>query len=344
MSEKYTLLLCSILDSSVWREDSDVCKVWVTLLAMADEEGYIGASVGGVAHRAHLPRDVTEAAITKFMGPDPDSRCPDLDGARLVKVERGWKLANYSKLRAIIAEERERQRKAEWARQQRRTRTGVDARSEAGTKSSGSDQDQIRSRSDQEADAGSRARAHTRAREGEPAQETGGGGRGGGSSRDRGSPGRPLRSLEDALALPVEARAQACQHDPTLADFAQPQEWPEVKAVAAELGQSLGQTFRLGSYLRDRGVQAVVEAFATGFTLDQLLSVARNAKDDPWWHKERRGLSSLTAEVIRRGSVPPGREEHEQEQQLTPHEKRVIENAKKWRADEDRKAAANGGK
>ena len=46
----------SILDSSVWLEDDRTRIVWFTLMAMADRDGRVEASVPGLANRARVPR------------------------------------------------------------------------------------------------------------------------------------------------------------------------------------------------------------------------------------------------------------------------------------------------
>lgn len=112
-------------------------------------------------------------------------------------------------------------------------------------------------------------------------------------------------NLDDALRLPISERAKLCVDDPGRAEWIEPGAWPEVRAVAEALAESLGQPCVLGGW-RDRGVQAVVALFAAGLTPEQAVAAARAAKADPWWREGRRGLSSLTLEVARRalGSHP----------------------------------------
>jgi hypothetical protein len=99
MSENFTKLFASITDSSVWMEDSDTRIVWVTLLAMADANGYVGSSIPGIAARAHVSLDVTERALAKFQAPDKYSRSKAHEGRRIAEVDRGWKLLNYRSFR-----------------------------------------------------------------------------------------------------------------------------------------------------------------------------------------------------------------------------------------------------
>jgi hypothetical protein len=117
MSETYTKLFSSILRSSIWLEDDQTVRVWVAMLALADRAGYVGASVGGLAAQARVPRDAAERAIEKFLAPDQDSRSKDFEGRRIEVADRGWILLNYERFRDMRDEEArkeyERKRKAE---------------------------------------------------------------------------------------------------------------------------------------------------------------------------------------------------------------------------------------
>jgi hypothetical protein len=105
MSETYTKLFSSITRSSVWLEDDQTLRVWVTMLALADRNGFVGASVGGLAATARVDRRKTEEALAKFLAPDPDSRSKDNDGRRIEVADRGWILLNYDRFRDMRDEE-----------------------------------------------------------------------------------------------------------------------------------------------------------------------------------------------------------------------------------------------
>ena len=90
----FTKLHGLILDSSIWDEPDHVRLVWITMLAMADRDGIVQASVGGLAHRARVTREKTLEALSTLMGPDPDSR-DGTTGERVAKVPGGWLLLNY---------------------------------------------------------------------------------------------------------------------------------------------------------------------------------------------------------------------------------------------------------
>lgn len=96
MADSYTKLFSDIVDSSIWTEDSDTCKVWITLLALCNNsDGYVRGSVGWLAGKAHVKPEVCEAALRKFSEPDPASRTPDNEGRRIEFLEDGWLILNY---------------------------------------------------------------------------------------------------------------------------------------------------------------------------------------------------------------------------------------------------------
>lgn len=95
----YTKLFGSILESTVWLESPPVKVVWITMLAMADRDGVVEASVPGLAKRAGVDRVYCDQALATFAAPDPDSRTKDHDGRRIVEVPGGWRLLNYDRHR-----------------------------------------------------------------------------------------------------------------------------------------------------------------------------------------------------------------------------------------------------
>src|SRR5581483_9809094 len=99
----YAKLFNSIVDSTVWGESPSVCKLWITLLVKADRDGIVDASIPGLARAAILSVQEVEAALQKFLSPDPYSRTPDHEGRRIEVVDGGWRLLNYEKYRAKMS-------------------------------------------------------------------------------------------------------------------------------------------------------------------------------------------------------------------------------------------------
>jgi len=87
-----------ILDSSVWSEPHATRIVWITMLAMADQDGVVRASIGGLAHRARVTNEECRAALACFLGPDPDSR-DRTTGERIEEVPGGWLILNHGNFR-----------------------------------------------------------------------------------------------------------------------------------------------------------------------------------------------------------------------------------------------------
>lgn len=132
MANSYVRVWSSILDSSIWSAPEPHRIVWITLLAMSDEHGFVGASIDGIARRANVSEEDAEAAMLAFQQPDPRSRdCiadPDNEGRRVRPVERGWHIINHSYYRALRDKEErreyERKRKAEQRARVRRGHVG----------------------------------------------------------------------------------------------------------------------------------------------------------------------------------------------------------------------------
>ena len=97
----YTKLFSSIITSTIWREPPVVCKVFITMLALADKNGEVTATIPGLADMARVTREDCEAALKTFLAPDPDSRSKDSDGRRIEEIEGGWELINHAKYRKM---------------------------------------------------------------------------------------------------------------------------------------------------------------------------------------------------------------------------------------------------
>lgn len=113
----YTKLFGSILDSTVWEASPEIRIVWITMLAMADRDGNVEASVPGLAKRAAVDRAYVEQALALFTAPDPDSRTKDFEGRRIEEIDGGWHLLNHGKYREKASAEEYREKAA--ARQKR---------------------------------------------------------------------------------------------------------------------------------------------------------------------------------------------------------------------------------
>lgn len=105
----FAKLFSSITESTVWREDDHTRILWITMLAMANKNGYVFASVPGLADRARIPLKSCISGLDKFHQPDEWSRTKEFEGRRIRTVDGGWQLLNYQKHRAIRDEEERRE-------------------------------------------------------------------------------------------------------------------------------------------------------------------------------------------------------------------------------------------
>ena len=94
--EFYVKVHKSMLLSSIWDEDHITRITWVTLLMMSDQNGYVGASVTGIAHMARLSVEEATQALERLMSPDANSRSKTNEGRRVVEHDRGYLLVNYT--------------------------------------------------------------------------------------------------------------------------------------------------------------------------------------------------------------------------------------------------------
>jgi hypothetical protein len=131
MANGFTKLHSGILGSTIWRESPGVKVVWITLLAMADQDGIVEATLPGLAAFSNVGLEETEAAIEKFLSPDKYSRTPDCEGRRIEVIDGGWRLLNYDKYREKLSKE-ELKEKARLRQQRHRDRAACHEKRDAG--------------------------------------------------------------------------------------------------------------------------------------------------------------------------------------------------------------------
>lgn len=89
--------LFSILNSGVWGESNEVRILWITMLAICDENGEVDACLPGLAHCAKITVDECKSALACLMAPDQYSRTKDKEGRRIEVIDRGWRILNFMK-------------------------------------------------------------------------------------------------------------------------------------------------------------------------------------------------------------------------------------------------------
>ena len=109
----YTKLHQSLITSTIWREPNHVRIAWVTMMAMADKDGEVMASIPGLADMCRISLQECEEALQCFLSPDPYSRTKDYDGRRIEKIDGGWFLLNQPKYREMASREDSKKRASE---------------------------------------------------------------------------------------------------------------------------------------------------------------------------------------------------------------------------------------
>ena len=109
----YTKLASSILTSTIWMEDDHTRIVWMALMAMADRNGEVQASIPGLANVARVPLESCRIAIEKFLSPDPYSRTKCDEGRRIEEIQGGWMLINHEQYRNLASDCDRKQKAAE---------------------------------------------------------------------------------------------------------------------------------------------------------------------------------------------------------------------------------------
>lgn len=117
----------TILQSSVWLESPTTRVLWITMLALADSEGIVRASLPGLAHAAHIRTADCERALQVLSSSDEHSRTLENEGKRIEALEGGWVILNYRKYRELRTEDQI----ASAVRQQRKRERDRDASRDA---------------------------------------------------------------------------------------------------------------------------------------------------------------------------------------------------------------------
>jgi len=123
----YVKLFSSLYQGTL-RGRSDEILVFTNLLAHSDQHGIVDKHYRAIAEETGLSTERVETAIQNLEAADPESRSPEMDGRRIIKLDEhrvwGWKIVNYGKYRSIRNEDdrREQNRLAQekWRNKQRK--------------------------------------------------------------------------------------------------------------------------------------------------------------------------------------------------------------------------------
>ncbi len=133
----YTKLFNSILASTIWREEKETKILWITMLAMADKDGMVEASIPGLSDLARLTVKETQKALGILESPDEFSRTKEHEGRRIEPVLGGWLVLNHAHYRQKMDmdERREYLRLKKQESRDRQRQQGVNNCPEVSTKS-----------------------------------------------------------------------------------------------------------------------------------------------------------------------------------------------------------------
>lgn len=100
MPNGYAVVFVRILDSSL-AANHEARYVFEDFLLLADEKGIVNLHFQALSKRTGTPTDFLKRAIASLEAPDPDSRDPQNDGRRLIRLyparEWGWRIVNWAK-------------------------------------------------------------------------------------------------------------------------------------------------------------------------------------------------------------------------------------------------------
>jgi len=95
----FTKLVPEIIQSSIWNEPPEIRCVWITMLAIKDENGYVQGDDRTISRLSNVTIESTRQALELFQRPDPGSKTPDNDGKRIAPAPGGWLVLNHENYR-----------------------------------------------------------------------------------------------------------------------------------------------------------------------------------------------------------------------------------------------------
>ncbi len=115
----YAKIFRQIYESSI-AENPQLRYTFMDLLVLADSDGVVDMTQESIARITKRPLKVIRETIAELESPDPRSRTPDHDGARLKRLDDhrdwGWVIVNYHTFRATASEDQRREKTRERVR------------------------------------------------------------------------------------------------------------------------------------------------------------------------------------------------------------------------------------
>ena len=93
------------------------------MIVLCDRTGIVDMTADALSRRTTIPLDIIKIGITALEQPDSESRSPELDGRRIVRLsgsrDWGWQIVNHDKYRKIRSEDERREYMANLMRERR---------------------------------------------------------------------------------------------------------------------------------------------------------------------------------------------------------------------------------
>lgn len=123
----YGKIFEQIFSSSIMKEDLITRYVFMALIIISDDEGFVDMTAAAIAARVGITEDQALKALAELEETDPHSRTETEDGRRIVKIRKtfGWQVVNKSKYRDMISKEERRDYMREYMRNYRKSLSPV---------------------------------------------------------------------------------------------------------------------------------------------------------------------------------------------------------------------------
>ena len=93
------------------------------MIVLCDADGTLDMTPPALSRRTGIPLDIIEKGVEYLEAPDPYSRTPDYDGARIVRLDEhrpwGWFIVNHGKYKSMVDADTKRQQTRERVRKHR---------------------------------------------------------------------------------------------------------------------------------------------------------------------------------------------------------------------------------
>jgi hypothetical protein len=101
------------------------------LVILADKHGVVDMTPEAISRRTTIPLKIIQRGMIELEKPDPESRSPEEDGCRIVRLRDdrswGWRIVNYAHYRQIRSEEERREYHKQFQRKRRAAKAAVNS-------------------------------------------------------------------------------------------------------------------------------------------------------------------------------------------------------------------------